>query len=199
MWKLIPGMPLLMRLSILFPEKTKAILVVHTYGLPGKSASLIKICEDRKIHIVEDVAEAIGLKLYNQYCGSYGTISTFSFYPNKHVTTGEGGMIPNRRPGNCSKVPSYEKLGLEGKRRFVHHHLAPNYRLTNMQVAIGLAQLEVLEQTIEMKKTMGRTYLELLEGFDFDSASFVEDFLCREHFWVLELYYTIKLASKQIG
>jgi perosamine synthetase len=184
----------------LISEKTKAILVVHTYGLPVNLLPLIKICEDRKIHIVEDVAEAIGLKLYNRYCGSYGTISTFSFYPNKHVTTGEGGMILTDDPEIAQKCRLMRNLAFEGKRRFVHHHLAPNYRLTNMQAAIGLAQLEVLEQTIEMKKTMGRTYLELLEGFDLIQLPLLKTSYAENIFWVfgIVLHNQISLEANRL-
>ena len=168
----------------LISEKTKAILVVHTYGLPVNLLPLMKICEDRKIHIVEDVAEAIGLELENRLCGSFGSISTFSFYPNKHITTGEGGMILTDNKEFEEKCRLMRNLAFEGKRRFVHHHLAPNYRLTNMQAAIGLAQLENLEQTIEMKKTMGRTYLELLEGFDLIQLPLLKTSYAENIFWV---------------
>ena len=168
----------------LISEKTKAILVVHTYGLPVNLLPLMKICEDRKIHIVEDVAEAIGLELENRLCGSFGTISTFSFYPNKHITTGEGGMILTDDKGFAKKCRLMRNLAFEGKRRFVHHHIAPNYRLTNMQAAIGLAQLENLTQTIEMKKKMGRTYLELLEGFDLIQLPLLKTSYAENIFWV---------------
>ena len=175
----------------LISEKTKAILVVHTYGLPVNLLPLMKICEDRKIHIVEDVAEAIGLELDNRLCGSFGAISNFSFYPNKHITTGEGGMILTDDKGFAQKCRLMRNLAFEGKRRFVHHHLAPNYRLTNMQAAFGLAQLENLKQTIEMKKTMGRTYLELLEGFDLIQLPLLKTSYAENIFWVLGFFSKI--------
>ena len=168
----------------LITEKTKAILIVHTYGLPVNLLPLKTICDEKNIHIIEDVAEAIGLKLREQLCGSFGSISTFSFYPNKHITTGEGGMILTDDKEFAQKCRLMRNLAFEGKRRFVHHHLAPNYRLTNMQAAIGLAQLENLQQSIEMKKTMGRTYLELLEGFDLIQLPLLKTSYAENIFWV---------------
>ena len=184
----------------LISEKTKAILVVHTYGLPVNLLPLMKICEDRNIHIVEDVAEAIGLELENRLCGSFGAISTFSFYPNKHITTGEGGMILTDDKGFAEKCRLMRNLAFEGKRRFVHHHLAPNYRLTNMQAAIGLAQLENLAQTIEMKKTMGRTYLELLGGFDLIQLPLLKTSYAENIFWVfgILLNYLVNLDTDEM-
>ena len=168
----------------LITEKTRAILIVHTYGLPVNLLPLKTICEEKNIYIIEDVAEAIGLELENRLCGSFGAISTFSFYPNKHITTGEGGMILTDDKVFAEKCRLMRNLAFEGKRRFVHHHLAPNYRLTNMQAAIGLAQLENLKQTIEMKKTMGRTYLELLEGFDLIQLPLLKTSYAENIFWV---------------
>lgn len=168
----------------LISENTKAILVVHTYGLPVNLLPLMKICEKRNIHLIEDVAEAIGLKLNGSLCGSFGAISTFSFYPNKHITTGEGGMILTDDKRFAEKCRLMRNLAFEGKRRFVHHHLAPNYRLTNMQAAIGLAQLENLQESIEMKKNMGRTYLELLESFHLIQLPLLETSYAENIFWV---------------
>ena len=168
----------------LISENTKAILVVHTYGLPVNLLPLMKICEKRNIQLIEDVAEAIGLKLGNRLCGSFGAISTFSFYPNKHITTGEGGMILTDDKKFAEKCRLMRNLAFESKRRFVHHHLAPNYRLTNMQAAIGLAQLETLHETIEMKKKMGRTYLELLENFNLVQLPLLKTSYAENIFWV---------------
>jgi len=168
----------------LITEKTRALLIVHTYGLPVNLLPLKTICEEKNIHIIEDVAEAIGLELENRLCGSFGAISTFSFYPNKHITTGEGGMILTDNKAFAEKCRLMRNLAFEGKRRFVHHHLAPNYRLTNMQAAIGLAQLEVLEETIEMKKMVGHTYLELLENLDSVQLPLARTSYAENVFWV---------------
>mgnify|MGYP006076975861 FL=1 len=124
-------------------KKTKAILVVHIYGLPVDMDPILELCKKYGLYLIEDAAEVHGQTYNGKKCGSFGDISIFSFYPNKHITTGEGGMIMVDDPELAERCRKLRNLAFETQgRRFVHHELGWNYRMTNMQAALGLAQLE---------------------------------------------------------
>ena len=124
-------------------EKTKAIMAVHIYGLPVDMDPVLELAGKYNLKIIEDAAEAIGLDYKDRKCGSFGDVSTFSFYPNKHITTGEGGMILTDDEDVYGACREYRNLCFQpGKRRFVHEKIGWNYRITNIQAALGLAQLE---------------------------------------------------------
>ena len=139
-------------------KKTKAILVPHIYGLPVDMDPLIKIAKKYKLKLIEDAAEVLGLKYNNRPCGSFGDISTFSFYANKHITTGEGGMIVTDNKKIADKCRSLRNIYFNKFKRFVHHGMGWNARLTNLQASIGLAQLERLNQFVKIKRKIGDTY-----------------------------------------
>jgi perosamine synthetase len=144
--------------------RTKAIMVVHIYGLPVDMDPIISLAEEYNLFIIEDAAEAHGQTYNGLPCGSFGNISTFSFYPNKLVTTGEGGMIVTNSEEIAQKCRLYRNLCFQPDRRFVHMELGWNFRLTNMQAAMGLAQLEQIDRFIKMKKHIGSTYTNLLKN-----------------------------------
>jgi perosamine synthetase len=146
-------------------SKTKAILVVHIYGLPVDMDPIIDLCEKYNLFLIEDAAEMHGQTYKGRKCGSFGTISTFSFYPNKHITTGEGGMIVTNDEHLNDRCQKLRNLAFEPKgRRFVHEEIGWNYRMTNMQAALGLAQLEKIDEHIRIKREIGRLYQEGLKG-----------------------------------
>lgn len=142
--------------------KTKAIMVVHIYGLPVDMAPILALAEKYGLHIIEDAAEMHGQTYKNQPCGSFGDLSTFSFYPNKHITTGEGGMIVTDSEVLAERCQSLRNLCFQPTRRFVHEELGWNLRMTNLQAALGLAQLERLDEFVIRKRQMGKRYTELL-------------------------------------
>jgi perosamine synthetase len=144
--------------------KTKAIMAVHIYGLTVDMDPLIDIATKYNLLVIEDAAQAIGQVYKDRPCGSFGDISVFSFYPNKHITTGEGGMIVTDSELLAEKCASYRNLCFKKEKRFIHDELGWNYRMTNIQAAIGLAQLERLEEFLKMKRTHGLAYLNQLEG-----------------------------------
>lgn len=152
------------RIEAKISKKTKAIMVVHIYGIPVDMDPVIEIAEKYGLKIIEDAAEAHGLFYKNRPCGSFGDVSIFSFYPNKHVTTGEGGMVVTNDEAVYKKCQGYRNLCFRPEKRFVHDELGWNYRMTNMQAALGLAQLEQLERHIEIKKNMGVFYTKLLQN-----------------------------------
>jgi perosamine synthetase len=144
--------------------RTKAIMVVHTYGLPVDMDPVLDIAARHGLKLIEDAAEMHGQTYRGRPCGSFGDISTFSFYPNKHVTTGEGGMVVMDDDALADSCRSLRNLCFQPQRRFVHERLGWNLRMTNLQAAIGLAQVERLSEFVLRKRAMGRRYSELLAG-----------------------------------
>jgi perosamine synthetase len=144
--------------------RTKAIMAVHIYGLPVDMEPLLDLAGRHGLRVIEDAAEMHGAAYQGRPCGSFGDISTFSFYPNKHVTTGEGGMIVTDDSALAERCRSLRNLCFQPGRRFVHEELGWNLRMTNLQAALGIAQLERLSEFVERKRSMGRLYTELLRG-----------------------------------
>jgi perosamine synthetase len=142
-------------------ERTKVIMVVHIFGLPVDIAPVLEIAKRHGLKVLEDAAQMIGQTYKGKPCGSFGDISTFSFYPNKHVTTGEGGMIVTNDDGLAEECRSLRNLCFQPHKRFVHERLGWNLRMTNLQAALGLAQLERLDEFVLRKREMGRRYTEL--------------------------------------
>lgn len=143
-------------------SKTRAIMVVHIYGLPVEMDPVEKICKKYNLKLIEDSAELIGQYYKNRPCGSFGEISTVSFYPNKHITTGEGGMILTDDDDLAEKCRELRNLCFQRKKRFVHEQLGWNLRMSNIQAALGLAQLERLDKFINKKRWIGNLYNKLL-------------------------------------
>jgi perosamine synthetase len=142
--------------------QTKAIMVVHIYGLPVDMDPVLALAEKYGLRIIEDAAEMHGQTYKGRPCGSLGDISTFSFYPNKHVTTGEGGMIVTDDDDLAERCRSLRNLCFQPHKRFVHEELGWNLRLSNLQAAVGVAQLERLDEFVARKRRMGQRYNELL-------------------------------------
>ncbi|MBS1505284.1 MAG: DegT/DnrJ/EryC1/StrS family aminotransferase [Bacteroidetes bacterium] len=138
--------------------KTKAILVVHIYGLPVDMDPVLQLCKKYNLKLVEDAAEMHGQTYNGKKCGSFGDISIFSFYPNKHITSGEGGMLLTNDVTLSERCKKLRNLAFEPGRRFIHHELGWNYRMTNMQAAIGLAQLENIDKHLVKKREIGNYY-----------------------------------------
>jgi perosamine synthetase len=142
--------------------QTKAIMVVHIYGLPVEMLPVLSIADKYCLQVIEDAAEMIGQKYQDVPCGSFGAISTFSFYPNKHITTGEGGMIVTNDVKIAEHCRSLRNLCFQPQKRFVHEELGWNFRMTNLQAALGVAQLERLDEFVARKRSMGKQYTKML-------------------------------------
>ena len=143
--------------------RTKAIIVVHIYGLPVDMDPVLKICKKYNLKLIEDAAEVIGQTYKGKPCGSFGDISTVSFYPNKHITTGEGGMILTNNANLAKTCRSLRNLCFQPSKRFVHERLGWNLRMSNIQAALGLAQLEDINKFIKKKRYIGYRYTQLLQ------------------------------------
>jgi perosamine synthetase len=148
--------------------RTKAIMVVHIYGLPVDMDPVMDIAQRHGLKVIEDSAEQIGQVYWGgksrtpRAIGSFGDIATFSFYPNKHVTTGEGGMALTSDDALAEKCRNLRNMCFGKKRRFVHEELGWNFRMSNLQAAVGVAQMERLPQTLKHKRQLGAWYDELL-------------------------------------
>jgi perosamine synthetase len=156
-------------------QKTRAIMPVHIYGHPVDMDPLIDLAKAHNLAVVEDAAEAHGAEYLSRRnasasawrrCGSFGDMSCFSFYANKLVSTGEGGMALTDDPELAERARSFRNLCFQPDRRFYHEELGFNFRLTNLQAALGVAQLERMEQIVACKRSMGQTYNLLLKDID---------------------------------
>ncbi len=150
------------RIAARITPRTRAIMVVHIYGLPVDMGPVLALAEKHGLKLIEDAAEMHGQTCGGRPCGSFGELSTFSFYPNKHITSGEGGMIVTDDPALAEKCRSLRNLCFKAEQRFVHDELGWNFRMSNLQAALGLAQLERLDEFIARKRRMGKRYAELL-------------------------------------
>ena len=164
-------------------SKTKAIMIVHIFGLTTDVGPLITIAKKHNLKIIEDAAEVIGQNYKGQKCGSFGDISTFSFYSNKHITTGEGGMVLTDDKNLDDRAKSLRNLCFTND-RFVHEEIGFNYRLTNMQAALGVAQLEQIEDIIIKKRWIGNIYNKLLKDLDKINLPLNKTNYCENIYWV---------------
>jgi perosamine synthetase len=145
------------------------IMIVHTYGLPVDMDPVMKLAQRYSLRVIEDAAQAHGLTYKGKPCGSFGDLSTFSFYSNKLVTCGEGGMIVTDNEDLAEECRSLRNLCFQPEKRFVHERLGWNYRMSNLQAAVGLAQLERLHAHKSRKRGMGHLYHHLLLHMGLDN------------------------------
>lgn len=145
---------------------------VHIYGHPTDMDSILELADKHGLAIIEDAAEAHGAEYLSgrntsdpswRRCGSFGTLSCFSFYANKLITTGEGGMVLTDDPHLAQKARSLRDLCFQADRRFYHEELGFNFRMTNLQASLGLAQLERMDQIVAKKRWMGQEYTKRLQ------------------------------------
>ena len=141
-------------------RNTSAIIITHIYGLPVDLNKILIAARKKKIKIIEDAAEVIGQTYLGKKCGSFGDISTFSFYANKHITTGEGGMLLTNKKNIYEKCISLRNLSFSKSyhNRFDHDDIGWNYRMTNLQAALGCGQLKNIKWIIRRKKEIGNRY-----------------------------------------
>lgn len=164
-------------------KRTKAIMVVHIYGLTTRMNIVLKIAKKYNLKIIEDAAEVHGQEYNNKKCGSFGDISIFSFYPNKHITTGEGGMVLCDDELLDKRAKSLRNLCF-GSKRFIHEELGFNYRMTNIQAALGVAQLERIKDILKKKRFIGKTYNKLLNDIDGIHLPIHKTKYCENIYWV---------------
>ena len=138
--------------------QTKAIMAVHLYGLPCEMNKLVALCQSNNLLLIEDCAEAFGTYYHGQHVGTFGDISTFSFFGNKTITTGEGGMVIAKNSSVMERATHLKNQGVSKTVEYWHDTVAYNYRMTNICAAIGLAQLERADEIIAKKRRIAEWY-----------------------------------------
>ncbi len=144
-------------------KQTKAIMPVHMYGLPANMAEIMRLARKYKLVVIEDAAEALGAEYKGKKAGTMGDIGCFSLYANKTVTTGEGGMVVTNSKNLADKIRSIKNMGESPNKRFWHTRRGYTYRMSNLQAAVGLAQLEQVEELMAKKVHIGQMYNKLLK------------------------------------
>jgi perosamine synthetase len=177
-------------------KKTKLIIVTHIYSFPNDMDLIKKIIANKKIFIIEDAAEMIGQKYKNKICGSFGDISIFSFYANKHITTGEGGMILTNSKEINDKCLSFRNLCFGKKNRFNHEDIGWNYRMTNMQAALGLSQLKRLNLILKKKIQIGKWYHKYLKKNENFYIQPLKNKFSKNIFWVFGILLKKNFINK---
>ncbi len=144
-------------------KRTKAIIIVHLYGYPVNLTKILKL-KKKNIFIIEDCAEALGSYIKNKHVGTFGDIGTFSFFANKTITTGEGGMLIFKNNLIYKKAKLLRDHGMSSKRKYWHLKVGFNFRITNLQAALGVAQLEKIKFFLKKKYFIGSIYKKFLNS-----------------------------------
>jgi perosamine synthetase len=166
-------------------KNTKAIMAVHVYGHPADMDKILELAKKYNLFVIEDAAQMLGQTYKEKPCGSFGDISTFSFYPNKQITTGEGGMCVVNDERLAERCRSFRNLCFNNNQRFVHYESGWNYRMTNMQAAVGVAQLEKLEVHVRKKREIAETYRKMIKFNSFINMSLKYTSYSENIYWVV--------------
>ena len=169
--------------------KTRAIIVVHLYGHPAEMDPILAIARRHNLFVVEDAAEAHGARYRGQVVGGLGDVGTFSFFGNKIITTGEGGMVTVHDAAKAALIRTYRGQGMQRDRRYWFPVIGYNYRMTNIQAALGLAQLEQIERYMAHHRTVASWYAHYLSPISDLVALPIEEPWCRHAYWL----YTVIL------
>lgn len=145
-------------------SRTKAVMAVHLYGHPCDLDSLVALCRLKGLYLIEDCAEAFGSCYKGRHVGTSGDVGTFSFFGNKTITTGEGGMVVCQDPSLYEKLQLYKGQGVSSSGNYWHEVIGYNYRMTNICAAIGLSQIEIADQILQRKLRIAKWYEEKLQG-----------------------------------
>ena len=165
--------------------KTRAVLAVHLYGHSCEMDEILAIAEENDLFVIEDCAEAIGSFYKDRHVGTFGNIAAFSFYGNKTITTGEGGMVVTNDETLYERAFHYRGQGLAKYREYWHDIIGYNYRMTNICAAIGLAQLEIVDQILEKKRAINKWYQNHLGDL---SIKFQEETTnVRHSYWMISI------------
>jgi perosamine synthetase len=145
-------------------DDTRAMIPVDLYGHPAHMAPLLDLAEDHDLAVIEDAAEAQGARYKGEPVGSFGDVSTFSFYGNKIITTGEGGICVTDDADVAHRMGRLADHAQPEDRRYWHTEIGWNYRMTNMQAALGVSQLDRFEELVGRRRDIGQLYREVLKG-----------------------------------
>lgn len=179
-------------------KKVRAIIAVHVLGYPCDLKRLIDISKKYNLFLIEDAAESLGSKAYGRYTGTHGIIGCFSFNGNKTITTGSGGMIVTANKNYAEKAKHLSQQAKEPGNGYIHTEIGYNYRMNNVQAAIGLGQLEDLRFRLEKKKSIYMKYKKELSSLK--SISFPEELNNTESsYWLTTIIIDTKKIKKKIN
>lgn len=181
-------------LEALITPRTKAILVVHLFGHPADMDPILAVAERYGLAVIEDCAQAHGAEYRGRKVGSLGTIGCFSFYANKVITTGEGGMCTTNDPALAEKMRSLKSLAFGTDNKFMHNAVGYNYRMTNLQAAIGCAQLEKIDEILAMKRQVAQEYTGYLKDCPALELPVEKDY-ARNVFWMYHILLKGRVAE----
>ena len=185
--------------------KTKAIIAVHMFGNPCNMNKIMEIAKRHNIYVVEDCAESMGSEYYGKKPGSFGDISCFSFYTNKYITTGEGGMCVTNNPNFANIIDSLRAQGKKegkverdriGKPHFYHDYLGYNYRMTDLQAAVGIAQLKKIDKFVFDKRKIIDIYNRLLRNLNVETP--LEGYGIKNNFWMYAVLFKDKETRDKV-
>ena len=180
-------------------RRTKGIIITHIYGFPVDLEKIIKIAQKKNIKIIEDAAEMIGQKYKNRMCGSFGEASTFSFYANKHITSGEGGAVLTDDNNAYEKIKQIRNLDFNNSDRFKHENLFWNYRLSGIQAAFGNSSIRSIEKVIKMKIKKADVYNGLFSEYeDILQLPLTDLDGVKNHYWVYGIIPKIEFDRKKV-
>lgn len=184
-------------IEALITPATKAIMVVHLYGYPCEMDEVVALAQKHNLLLVEDCAEALGTTYKGRPVGSFGDAATFSFFGNKTITTGEGGMVLFRDDAVADRAGVLKDHGMNKSRRYWHDIVGFNYRMTNMQAALGVAQMENVDAFVSKKRAIAATYNAVLAGeaainLPLDSETH------RNSFWLYSITFNIDIDTEQL-
>jgi len=170
-------------------DRTVAIMPVHMYGHPADIEPIMDIAQKHGLIVIEDAAQTHGGEYRGRKCGSFGKLACFSFYANKNITTGEGGMVLTSDTVIAQRLRKLKNLCFLKSPRFLHHRLGYNYRMTNIQAALGIAQLENIDKFVERKIDMARKYSQALVNLPLQ--------LPIEHKWAKNVIWMYNVLLKE--
>lgn len=165
--------------------RTRAILAVHLYGHPCDMDEILKLTRKYNLSLIEDCAEALGSRYKNKHIGTFGDVATYSFYGNKTITTGEGGMVVTTRRSLYEKIQTLRGQGLAKNKEYWHDIVGYNYRMTNLCAAIGLAQLEQIDKILTQKQEVASLYKKHLESLPIQYHR--EKIDCYHSYWMFSI------------
>lgn len=188
-WNIDPA-----KIEPLITEKTRAIIIVPLYGHPCNMEAIMDLAKKHHLYVVEDAAEALGAKYKDRMCGSIADISTFSFYGNKTITTGEGGMVVTDNDKLAERVRLLKGQGMDQKRRYWFPVVGYNYRMTNIQAAIGLAQMENIDELLSKRRQIADWYSNALKDIEGITLP-VEKKYATHSFWMYSILVEDNLSG----
>ena len=177
-------------------SRTKALMVAHLYGHPCDMDELVKICEEHNLHLIEDCAEAFGTYYKGRHVGTFGDVATFSFFGNKTITTGEGGMVVAKNKDLIARAFHLKTQAVSPEREYWHDAVGYNYRMTNICAAIGVAQMENAMVVLEKKRQIAQWYRQGLQGLPLKTLDELPD--TKSSFWMCSIIVDDPLVCRPL-